>query len=460
MIRRLGLSPFTGQKSRAGIVLALAVLSHSCSNSSGSGASADVSQALAGREYPNSPLSCDIDDMRRWVDANMRDYYLFADRVDRLNLADYQTPEALLADLRVLPEDRFSSMTDAVRSQDLFERGESFGFGHYLLFDNGKVRVANVEPGSPFDNAGIVRGEALLELNGNPEGEWTREDFQALFGIETTPVTLDILVEAADLSTRTLSITSANYTVQTVQTASVFELNGVNVGYMMFNSFLETSNQEIDRAVSTFKEENIAELILDLRYNGGGRVAVGAVLASLIADNSTASQPFTTISYNERYRNLNQSINMLALENSLSLNRLIVLTTGASCSASELVINGLRPFMDVVIIGDRTCGKPYGTSARTACGKNMNALEIGFINANGVGDYYEGLPPDCAVQDTLDYAFGDSRDPLLNAGLGYISTGTCPVTLATRSTVQSKPSRHDSWPSPGTWNLVDLPDNP
>lgn len=456
---------------RIAIVLLAATL-QACGGSSGTGGSQNTSQEFASREYPNTPLSCDIEDMRLWVDANMRDYYLFADRVKRVPLENYQTPEALLADLRVLPEDRFSGITDAARSDDLFERGESFGFGHYLLRDGAdeKVRVANVEPGSPFADAGIVRGEYLVALNGNPDGEWARNDVLALFGAETTPVTLDVTVEAADGTTRTLSITSANYAVQTVQTANVFTINGVNIGYMMFNSFLETSVQELDSAVAFLRDESISELVLDLRYNTGGRVSVGAILASLIADNSTATQPFTTISYNERYRDLNQSINMLALNNSLNLNRLVVLTTEDSCSASELVINGLRPFMEVIVIGDTTCGKPYGTSARTACGKNMNALEIGFVNANGVGDYFQGLAADCPVQDTLDFDFGDSRDALLNAGLNYIVNGICPTALANglatdpatgainrQATSKTKPYRDTAWPQVMPWSLVDAP---
>lgn len=420
---------------------------------SGDGAGADSALTDAGgnptsqlsplesRQYPEQPLSCELSEMRRWVDANMRDYYLFYDQVPDLQLNQYDSLSSLVTDLRVTPNDQFSYITDAARADAEFNNGIKFGFGQLMaVTSNNEVRVTQVYPRSPFANAGIERGDYLEKLNGVAIFDAPEEDILALFGVSTDPVTMDFTIRSSTGNIRDVTMTSTDFAFSTVLHRSEINMDGKTIGYLMFDSFLDTSRDELYDAFDAFDAAGIDELILDLRYNRGGRVDIAALLASLILGQDGNNQTFTTFALNRKYSDLNQTLTFPTSATEGSLSRVVVLTTEDSCSASELVINGLEPFLDVVVIGAATCGKPYGSIGRDACDKQMNALEFEFVNANGVGGYYQGIAADCLVEDDLQNALGNQSEGLLNAGLAYLQEGTCRST-ATRQ--KSEPVR--SW---------------
>lgn len=410
-----------------------------CSNyNSGDGASADslltqpntnptsLNTQFESRDYPELPPSCDLPEMRRWVDANMRDYYLFYDQVPVVTLGSYGDLSSLIDDLRVKPNDQFSYITDAEQANAQFTDGIKFGFGQLIaVTSNNEVRVTQVYPESPFGRASVKRGDYLERINGVPIFDAPEQDILALFGVGTDPVTMNFTIRTPTEESRELTITSANFPIPTVMHHSEFRIDEKKIGYLLFDSFLETSQDELIESFDAFNASGITELILDLRYNRGGRVDIAAQLASLILGQQGNNQIFTTFALNRKYSELNQSINFPMSTATGSLNRVVVLTTEDSCSASELIINGLEPFMDVVVIGSATCGKPYGSVGNEACGKQMNALQFEFVNANGVGGYYQGIAADCQVSDDLDRAIGDTTESLLNAALAYIQDGSC-----------------------------------
>ncbi len=135
------------------------------------------------------------------------------------------------------------------------------------------------------------------------------------------------------------------------------------------------------------------------------------------------------------------------------LKRVFVIGSGATASASELVINGLRPFVDVVLIGETTYGKPYGFVPRSACGTTYEAVNFESLNALGVGGYTAGFQPDCLVADDLDHALGDSSERRTATALNYVATGRCgadAVPLRSAAQRQLQPQRAETagedWP--------------
>ena len=393
--------------------------------------SLEALQATGERTYPLEPIDCSVPEMRNWVQANMLDYYLWYDQVSQVNLEDYDSPEALISDLRVLPFDRFSFIGDAQASTALFEEGKLYGYGWKLRRTSASdVRIAFIYPQSPLADENVQRGDFLLAINGIHPLDLTAEQWDEFLGTGEEIKTPTFTFLDTNGTQRDISVTRTEFTIDTVLDASVLPVAGANVGYLAFTQFLETSNAELDSAFAQFRQQNVSELVLDLRYNGGGRISVANNLASKIAGPQYTGQTFAEIAFNDKYADENVPFQLGNAVNALSLDRVVVLSSSNTCSASEMVINGLEPFIDVVQIGGTSCGKPYGSAPRQACGKQMSALEIRFVNASGFGDYYDGIAADCAATDTVEHALGNPQESMLKAGLDYISNGTCAAVVA------------------------------
>ena len=382
-------------------------------------------------DSPADGAECELPAMRQWVEGNMRDYYLFYDQLPSVDLSNYDSVESLVSDLRVQPFDRYSGITDAATSSALFEEGRLFGFGMRLVRTSATdVLFSLLHPGSPLDQAGIERGDFLRAINGIDINLITAEQWDLALGTNDSVVTPTFTIQSPGTVERDVAATKAEYTLQTVLETSVVEHAGLRVGYLHFLSFLETSSAELETAFDFLEQQNIDELVLDLRYNGGGRIVVGNELASRIVGSAADNSDFSRFAYNDKYNHLDQSFPFYQLSDSLNLPRVFVLTTASTCSASEMVINGLRPFMEVITVGNTSCGKPYGTLGRTRCGKVMHALEVEFVNDSGVGAYYNGISADCPIDDNPADTLGSAQEALLGAALEYITTGSCSLVAA------------------------------
>lgn len=386
-------------------------------------------------QYAASP-ECRIEPMREWVNENMKDYYLFYDQVPTVNLNNYSEIENLITDLRVSPYDRYSYIADEALNTALFEEGKRFGFGmRFIRTEQNELRFTLINPGSPLDDEGVERGDQLLAINGVQIGSpgMTDEFVDSALGTGDTVVTPTFTIKTAAGVTRDLTATKAMFDVQTVLDTNIVQVGASKVGYLHFYSFLETSSSELDQAFAVLKDANIDELVLDLRYNGGGRISVANELASKIVGSAALEQDFTYFSYNDKYAFHNQGYKFLDEANSLGLNRVFALTTDGTCSASELVINGLRPHIDVITVGATSCGKPYGTQGNSRCGKVMHALEVEFVNSARVGGYFDGISADCPAADNVFQSPGDANENMMAAALAYINEGSCPLVAARSS---------------------------
>jgi C-terminal processing protease CtpA/Prc len=199
------------------------------------------------------------------------------------------------------------------------------------------------------------------------------------------------------------------------------------VGYFLFRNFVEPAVAELDAEFAAFKLAGVRELVVDLRYNSGGLLSVAQVLSNLIGGEVTQGQIQYTLEYNPDNSFRNQRVTFLDRVQSLDLTRVFFIVTGSSASASELVINALRPYLDVVLIGETTFGKPVGQLGYTFCQKTLRPVSFSLVNADGVGDYFDGIAPTCAAGDDLDRPFGDPGEASLSEALSYLETGGCSV---------------------------------
>ncbi|MGQ7843194.1 S41 family peptidase [Granulosicoccus sp. 3-233] len=427
--------------------LCLPLLLSSCGtrDETGAGASGDsiVPPITGGQnvDYRPAPLSCQFDDMKSWVLNGMQSYYLFADQVDRnVDLDGYDALEELIIDLRVAPNDTFSYITDEQSYTGRFTEGENVGFGWVLQRTaDDELYFKLVEENSPLAAAGVTRGDQLVAIN----------DIRAIDFFQQPGAERDVLLSSDDNGasarftissalgvSRTRTISKARYALATVLDDRIIERNGVRIAYLHFYQFLGTSSSELQQAFERLSAENVSELVLDMRYNFGGRVSVAAELASYLIGRGNTDREFAIYRPNATFPENTSTFHFVNRNDALQLNRVFVLQTDDTCSAAELVVNGLRPFMDVITVGGTSCGKPYASIPNTACDTVMNALELEAVNAAGAGGYYNGISADCAASDNLSQALGSTSENLLSAALGYIDDGHCP-TGTTRTKSQS-----------------------
>lgn len=404
----------------------------------------DTSNAPVGTQGYQRALAveeCSTEDLNAWVDFDMRDYYIYYDQVPQLRLADYTDPADLANDLRVDP-DVYTYLADAQEQDALFQDGQTFGYGFNAGDDpQGVYRFSRIRVGSPMDQAGINRGDRLLEIDGiSLEGMTNAVFSDLLFSDDVAPV---FTVQTDGESQRAVTVVRGEYRWNTAPYASVFTMpDGQKIGYLLVEAFYQPTEQDIDEHLQWLLDRDINDFILDLRYNRGGSVRVSERLASQIAGPALSDEPFQIRRRNDKYSELDYTSFITNESPALSMPRLVILTTGSSASASETIINGLQPYLDVTVIGALTRGKPFTSRAIKYCEKNLNAMHSIRTNSMGVS-IQGGIQPDCAVQDQWSFETNDSRDALTSAGLAYLNQGACETQVAAalrpRSIASNKP---------------------
>jgi len=401
----------------------------------GGGASEGIAVA------PPDTAACSNNDQKQFVLDALYDWYLWNDLLPAgINIADYSSPEELVfrvttelgpQDSNGDPIDFFSSVGSAVADSQFFGEGKFEGFGFSWRFvDQAQTdfRITRTFSGSPADLGGLGRGQQVLSLNARAVA-----DIQAAEGVGAffdANDTVDFeLQPVAGPSFQTGDITKAIVTIAPIPQWDVIDAgNGRNVGYMELSTFIRTADPEFDVVFQAFRNANVTDVIIDLRYNGGGLVStaelLGDYLGGLVAENLI----FSSTEFNADRAAQNNNVEFFERRlNSTSLSRLVVIATRGTASASELVTNGMIPHVDVAIVGDRTFGKPVGQLGLEFCEKILRPTAFRLANALGDGDYFDGLPVDCPAADDWSVAVGDPLDPNMVAAMAYLDTGACPV---------------------------------
>lgn len=362
-----------------------------------------------------------------------RDIYLWYNQIPAtFNARSYAGPDSIMAAIRQYSnEPGFSAPVDrwsfAMKQSDWnnLSSGVSADFGLGVFFrQDGDLRVKSVERASPAGLAGIHRGWRILKINGNSNITVANADFiiQNVFYGTTTSFTF----QKPDNSTVDISLNAATYQEHPVILDSVYSINGKQVGYFAFNSFLGDTSEiysEFNRIFTRFSNAGVSDVIVDLRYNGGGYVSVSQKLADYLAPVSANNQTMMTEAYNDRYSQYNEATKFAKL-GSLNLSRVFFIVSQGTASASELVINNLKPLMDVELVGpSKTYGKPVGFFPIPV--GNWYAFPVSFRSTNGAGQgsYFGGLALSHQVADGLDQDWGTSSESCLASALSYITTG-------------------------------------
>lgn len=352
----------------------------------------------------------------------MENWYLWYDKMPDRDPENYPSPVELLNSLIYTELDRWSYITTKQELEAYYSAGEYIGFGIGLAFDsNNQLWITFVFDESPLKEYGVDRGWRIAAIDGTTP---TPENTNSLLGPATVGVTKTFTLQNPDQETVTIGVTKGTLAMNTVLMDSVYTLESGKVGYFVLKGFITPTIDELNETFNHFLTEGVTDLIVDLRYNGGGSVTTATHLADLIAGNSSG-QVLGTYVHNDKHTADNESIIITQQANSLSLNRVVFITTRNSASASELVINGLFPHLEVTLVGDDTYGKPVGMYAFTSPSFDWAFVPICFkiLNANGEGDYYDGIPVDIEATDGINYAFGDLNEPSLSAAIGYLGNG-------------------------------------
>lgn len=300
------------------------------------------------------------------------------------------------------------------------------GFSVKFFSGTHDLRVNYVNPDSPSGLAGIKRGWKVLQIDGRTVRGDSQAEIDFLNDVfwGTTPVHR-FLFQKRDGSTVELVIREGVYRSLTVFSKTVFDYPAKKIGYFVYNQFgAAASAVELRNAIADLTAQGISDLIVDLRYNRGGFLSTQEVLANLLAPVSVGNrQVMFRYMFNSRHPELNVSINFNKA-GSLNLNRIVFIVSPSTASASEVLINSLKPVMEVKLIGDRrTFGKPVGFFPISVFEYNIYPVSFKTANSLGYADYYQGFPVNKQVNDDLNHDFGDPQEACLKEALIYLSTG-------------------------------------
>ncbi len=383
---------------------------------------------------PEPPENCDdVPSQNQYVYELLQEVYLWNESLpDTFSANAYDSPSAAMEALRNDPPDRWSRVSDKATEQALFEDARFLGYG-FSSEPIGKTRVviSYVEPNSPAGRGGLKRGDELLELGGYAIADVIADDrWSDLLGPREEGVTVELAVqdEASKAGKRVITLTKAWIDLVTVPVSDVFDTPKGAIGYVLLQSFLGPTEDELNATFARFRKQNVARVVIDLRYNGGGLVNIAQQLIDLLIGDVYADQTAFTTKFNDDLASKNSSDVIEARKQSLpKMADIVFITSGSTASASELVINSLKPYVHVRLVGEQTYGKPVGAHQFEFCDKLAAPITIQLVNAEGDGSYFNGLAADCNVDDDLDHALGERDEARLAAALALLDGGACPT---------------------------------
>lgn len=366
----------------------------------------------------------------------MKTVYLWYNYIPTVKVTDYPGPEEILDAIRYKPVDRWSrviSWEEYLAMRD----GTFVGHGIRMGLDSeNNVRVVSLYTGSDLWPGGVRRGWIVKEVNGTPVAPIfiSGDDaaYNTLMGPSTAGVTNSFLFERPDGTQVTYSSTKATFTINSVSSPGIFDLAGGKTGYFAFDTFIEPSEQELDDLFADFKSAGITDLIIDLRYNTGGFMSIAEQLSSLVMEAADTTKLCYSLKYNDLIGpDWDEDYKFVRTNSPLGLDRVVFITTRSSASASEVVINSLKPYVSVTLVGDTTHGKPTGMDGfgfPFPSQSNPNPdfeyvffpITFEYLNSLGEGRFYDGMVPDILAVDDITRDLGDPEEASLAAAIAFL----------------------------------------
>jgi len=433
-----------------------------------------------------------VTDQNNWLRSWTHELYLWYGEVTDRDPSQYTT-EAYFPLLKTAattasgqPKDKFHFTYDTDVWEQLSQGGVSAGYGAEFAIlkatsPDRRIVVAYTEVGTPAASQ-LQRGDEILQVDGadavNGNTQAIVDTLNAGLFPDNTGENHTFMVRSTAGATRTVSMTSASVTHVPVPITTTFNTASGPVGYIQFNDHIATAETPLKNAISQLDNANVTDLILDLRYNGGGYLDMASELAYMIANPTlTSGRTFEKIVFNDKNPSRNpvtgESLTPTPFHSTtqgfagagtanqplptLGLNNVYIITGPGTCSASESIINSLRGVnVNVYLIGSTTCGKPYGFYPTDNCGTTYFTIQFRGENAANFGDYTDGFSPantqgvrgtvvpGCSVADDFTHALGVPTEGRIAAALSFRASNnqSCP---AASGDSEPRLSKSSSW---------------
>jgi carboxyl-terminal processing protease len=447
---------------RFGAALGLAAMLAGCGGGdSGGGTTAATSTATTPTPAPTTAANaCSLRARQDWALAQLREWYLFPDTLpSSLDPTPYASVDAyvdaLTATARAQHKDRYFTYLTTISGEDAYyDSGSSAGFGFRLGLDpSSRLFITETFEGTAALTAGIDRGAEILAIGTSASNLRTIGAIVSGGGDAAltdalgpdTAGTARVLQVRDATGTRTVTVTKTAFSLTPVSSrygAQVITDNGQKFGYVNLRTFINTAEPALRQAFASFKAAGVTNVIVDLRYNGGGLINVAETLADLMGGNRAPSDIVDRVAFRPEKASQNTTTNFAVQPESVSPTRLAFIGTGGTASASEIVINAFVPYLhaNAALVGTNTYGKPVGQIAldRSQCDDRLRVIALAVQNAAGTGDYYDGLATkveaSCQANDDIGHPLGSPLESSIRAALDFLEGKSCTRIGATAST--------------------------
>lgn len=445
-----------------GLLASSSLLLSACGGGGGgSPAPSPAPTASAPTPAPTPAATCALESRQAFARDVLNEWYLFPELlVTNANPASFTTVQAyidaLTATARAQGRDRFFTFITSIAEENAFlASGSNAGFGIRLAIDSAARRVLISESfeGTPALAAGLDRGDEILAIGTSSATLRNVSEIiasEGASGVSTalgasTPGLTRVLRVSRNGVAREISISKADYNLLPVSSrygAQVIQDGSRRIGYFNLRTFISSADTPMREAFASFRAAGITEFIIDFRYNGGGLVSSAELLGDLLGGNRASTEVFSAL----RFRTSKASNDETTLFNprpeSVSPVKIAFIGTGATASASELVINSLAPYYNsnLALVGANSFGKPVGQIAvdRSACDDRVRVVAFRAVNARGAGDYYNGLASTlsvtCQAADDLTRPLGDPQEASVRGALDFLAGRSCTAISASAST--------------------------
>lgn len=472
-------------RSLKGIVLILAAGVSACGGGSGSGSSGGpVTIPPTSSTTPPSPpptsTTCSLVNRQNFAASVLNEWYLFPETLpSALSPAPYTSVkdyiDALTATARGQGRDRFFTYVTSIQEENaFFSSGATAGIGVRFAFQGNRVVVIEAFEGAPALAAGIDRGTEILSIGTDSSNLQSVSDIltaegsagiSRALGPNTVGTTRVLRVSDAS-GTRNVTVSKAEYNIDPLSSrygAKVIDDGGLRVGYINMRTFISTADNQLRTAFADFRAQGITNFVIDFRYNGGGLVSTAEVMGDLLGGNRFSSDVFSVTRFRASKASNNETRRFAPQAQSVSPVKIAFIATGATASASELVMASFAPFLgaNAALIGSNTFGKPVGQIAvdQAACDDRIRVVAFAKENAAGQGDYYSGLAgtmkTSCAAADDITRPLGDPQEGSLRAALDFIAGRSCtPIAVAQSAQSTSSQTERRVIPAPRNANTA------
>ncbi len=413
-----------------------------------------------------SSATCSLANRQNFVLSTMNEWYLFPETLPANTAAgatetldDYI--DRLTATARSQGRDRFFTYLTSIAEENAFiTSGSSAGFGVRLGTDSTSTRLFVVEAfeGAPALTAGIDRGDEIVAIGTSADNLRTINEIVSAdqanglsnaLGPSDPGVTRVLRVSGAS-GVRNVTVTKADFNLIPVSSrygAQIIEADGKKIGYLNLRTFIGSADDQLRNAAANFRAQGVTEFIIDLRYNGGGLVSTAEIFGDLLGGGRSSRDVFSQTRFRPS-KSVNDDVhNFVPTSQSVSPTKIAFITSGGTASASELVINGMAPYLgsNIAIVGSNTFGKPVGQVAidRAACDDRLRVVAFSTGNANNQFNYFDGLASlitnNCQAGDDFSFQLGDPREASVKQAIDFLGGRSCtPMASSQRSAAATR----------------------